>query len=224
MSGTGSATATAALALADGTVFRGRGLGAHGEAVGEVCFNTAMSGYQEILTDPSYAGQIVTFTFPHIGNVGTNDDDQEAGTPAALGLVLRADVTEPSNWRAAQHLERWLERRGLVGIAGIDTRRLTRLLRSGGAQDGALVHTARPEAIDEAALSRELFTANIPDPDLVIRTSGEQRISNFLLWQCAYSELVFLDTLWPDFSREDFVSAVREFHRRERRFGTTRVG
>ncbi len=81
-----------------------------------------------------------------------------------------------------------------------------------------------PEAIDEAALSRELFTANIPDPDLVIRTSGEQRISNFLLWQCAYSELVFLDTLWPDFSREDFVSAVREFHRRERRFGTTRVG
>ena len=152
MSGTGSATATAALALADGTVFRGRGLGAHGEAVGEVCFNTAMSGYQEILTDPSYAGQIVTFTFPHIGNVGTNDDDQEAGTPAALGLVLRADVTEPSNWRAAQHLERWLERRGLVGIAGVDTRRLTRLLRSGGAQDGALVHTARPEAIDEAAL------------------------------------------------------------------------
>ncbi len=152
MSGTGSPTATAALALADGTVFRGRGLGAVGEAVGEICFNTAMSGYQEILTDPSYAGQIITFTFPHIGNVGTNDDDQEAGTPAALGLVLRADVTEPSNWRAVQHLERWLARRGLVGIAGIDTRRLTRLLRTAGAQDGALVHTPEPEAIDEAGL------------------------------------------------------------------------
>ncbi len=152
MSGTDSATATAALALADGTVFRGRGLGARGEAAGEVCFNTAMSGYQEILTDPSYAGQIITFTFPHIGNVGTNEDDLEAETPAALGLVLRADVTEPSNWRAAQHLERWLLRRGLIGIAGIDTRRLTRLLRSGGAQDGALAHAETADAIDEAAL------------------------------------------------------------------------
>ena len=152
MSGTGSPTATAALALADGTVFRGRGLGARGEAVGEICFNTAMSGYQEILTDPSYAGQIITFTFPHIGNVGTNEDDLESGTPAALGLVLRADVTEPSNWRAVQHLEGWLERRGLIGIAGVDTRRLTRLLRTGGAQDGALVHTSEPEGIDEAAL------------------------------------------------------------------------
>ena len=153
MPGTGSPTATAALALADGTVFRGRGLGARGEAVGEICFNTAMSGYQEILTDPSYAGQIITFTFPHIGNVGTNDDDLESGTPAALGLVLRADVTEPSNWRAVQHLEGWLERRGLIGIAGVDTRRLTRLLRTGGAQDGALVHTSEPEGIDEAALT-----------------------------------------------------------------------
>ena len=152
MSGTGSPTATAALALADGTVFHGRGLGAQGEAVGEICFNTAMSGYQEILTDPSYAGQIITFTFPHIGNVGTNDDDLEAGTPAALGLVLRADVTEPSNWRAVQHLERWLARSGLIGIAGVDTRRLTRLLRTAGAQDGALVHTSEPEAIDEAQL------------------------------------------------------------------------
>ena len=152
MSGTGSPTATAALALADGTVFHGRGLGAQGEAVGEICFNTAMSGYQEILTDPSYAGQIITFTFPHIGNVGTNDDDLESGTPAALGLVLRADVTEPSNWRAVQHLERWLERRGLIGIAGVDTRRLTRLLRTAGAQDGALVYTSEPEAIDEAQL------------------------------------------------------------------------
>ncbi len=152
MPGTGSPAATAALALADGTVSRGRGLGARGEAVGEICFNTAMSGYQEILTDPSYAGQIITFTFPHIGNVGTNEDDLESGTPAALGLVLRADVTEPSNWRAVQHLEGWLERRGLIGIAGVDTRRLTRLLRTGGAQNGALMHTSEREGIDEAAL------------------------------------------------------------------------
>ena len=155
MSGTGSATATAALALADGTIFRGRGLGAQGVAVGEICFNTAMSGYQEILTDPSYAGQIITFTFPHIGNVGTNDDDREAATPAARGLVLRADITEASNWRAVQHLERWLERHGLVGIAGVDTRRLTRLLRTGGAQDGALAHAPAAETIDEAALVAE---------------------------------------------------------------------
>ena len=155
MPGTGSATATAALALADGTIFRGRGLGAHGVAVGEICFNTAMSGYQEILTDPSYAGQIITFTFPHIGNVGTNDDDREAETPAARGLVLRADITEASNWRAVQHLEHWLERCGLIGIAGVDTRRLTRLLRTGGAQDGALAHAPAAEAIDEAALIAE---------------------------------------------------------------------
>ena len=150
MSEAGSITATAALALTDGTVFRGRGLGARSEAVGEVCFNTAMSGYQEILTDPSYAGQIIAFTFPHIGNVGTNDHDIEAAAPAARGLVLRAEVTAPSNWRAAQPLDGWLERRGLVGIAGVDTRRLTRLLRTQGVQNGALAHA--PGAIDEAAL------------------------------------------------------------------------
>ena len=150
MSEAGSITATAALALTDGTVFRGRGLGARSEAVGEVCFNTAMSGYQEILTDPSYAGQIIAFTFPHIGNVGTNDHDIEAAAPAARGLVLRAEVTAPSNWRAAQPLDGWLERRGLIGIAGVDTRRLTRLLRTQGVQNGALAHA--PGAIDEAAL------------------------------------------------------------------------
>ena len=153
MPGTGSATATAALALADGTVFRGSGLGAHGSAAGEICFNTAMSGYQEILTDPSYAGQIITFTFPHIGNVGTNDHDRESETPAARGLVLCANITEPSSWRAARHLEHWLERHGLIGIAGVDTRRLTRLLRTRGAQNGALAHAPSPEVIDEAALA-----------------------------------------------------------------------
>ncbi len=132
--------ATAALVLADGTALWGRGLGATGSAVGEVCFNTSMTGYQEILTDPSYAGQIITFTFPHIGNVGTNPEDIETQTPAARGLILRADITQPSNWRAAQHLDPWLKSRGLVGIAGIDTRALTRRIRDLGAPNGCLVH------------------------------------------------------------------------------------
>src|SRR6185437_5914823 len=131
---------TAALVLADGSVFWGHGIGAAGTRVGEVCFNTSMTVYQEIMTDPSYAGQIVTFTFPHIGNVGANREDIETQTSAALGLVLRADITEPSNWRAAQHFDAWLKVFNLVGIAGIDTRLLTRRIRDKGAPSGALVH------------------------------------------------------------------------------------
>ena len=131
---------TALLVLADGTVFRGRGLGAVGRSVGEVCFNTSMTGYQEIMTDPSYAGQIITFTFPHIGNVGTNPQDIETTTPAARGCVLAADVTEPSNWRASQHLDQWLRSHNLVGMTGVDTRRLTRRIRDGGAPNGVIVH------------------------------------------------------------------------------------
>jgi carbamoyl-phosphate synthase small subunit len=131
---------TAALMLADGTVFYGRGIGASGAAVGEVCFNTSMSGYQEILTDPSYAGQIITFTFPHIGNVGTNAFDVETVNPAARGCVLGAGISEPSSWRAAQHLDAWLASHGLVGIAGVDTRRLTRRIRDGGAPNGVVAH------------------------------------------------------------------------------------
>ena len=132
--------ATALLVLADGTVFRGRGIGATGASVGEVCFNTSITGYQEILTDPSYAGQIITFTFPHIGNVGTNPEDLEATQSAARGLVLRADITEPANFRSSRHLNDWLVDYGLIGIAGIDTRRLTRHLRDNGAQAGVVVH------------------------------------------------------------------------------------
>ena len=128
----------AALVLADGTTFLGQGLGASGAVVGELVFNTAMTGYQEILTDPSYAGQLITFTFPHIGNVGTNDEDIEATNCYARGVVLRAPIGEPSNFRAAQRLDRWLEVRGLVGIAGVDTRRVTRHLRDLGAQTAAL--------------------------------------------------------------------------------------
>ena len=121
-------------------VFWGRGIGATGASVGEVCFNTSLTGYQEIMTDPSYAGQIINFTFPHIGNVGANDEDIETITPAARGCVLRADITDPSNWRAVQHLDAWLKSMGLVGIAGVDTRRLTRHIRDAGAPNGAIVH------------------------------------------------------------------------------------
>ncbi len=132
--------ATAALVLADGTVFWGRGIGAPGTGIGEVCFNTAMTGYQEIMTDPSYAGQIITFTFPHIGNIGANPEDIEGQITAARGVVLRAEISEPSNWRAAQHLNAWLKASNLVGITGIDTRALTRRIRDGGAPVACLAH------------------------------------------------------------------------------------
>jgi carbamoyl-phosphate synthase small subunit len=130
----------AALVLADGTLFWGRGLGAVGTAVGEVCFNTAVTGYQEIVTDPSYAGQIITFTFPHIGNVGANREDVEATTPAVRGLVLRAPITEPASYRATQSLDAWLRLRGLIGISGVDTRRLTRRIRDFGPPNGVIAH------------------------------------------------------------------------------------
>ena len=131
---------TAALILADGTVFWGHGIGAVGNAIGEICFNTSITGYQEILTDPSYAGQVITFTFPHIGNIGTNPEDFETVTPAARGCVLRAPVTDPSNFRATQHLDAWMRGFGLVGISGVDTRRLTRRIRDLGAPHGVVVH------------------------------------------------------------------------------------
>jgi len=132
--------ATAVLVLADGTRIWGHGIGAVGEAVGEVCFNTSMSGYQEIMTDPSYAGQIITFTFPHIGNVGANAEDLETATPAARGIVLRSLPGDPSSWRAESDLERWLKTHGLVGIAGVDTRALTRRIRDAGAPAGVVCH------------------------------------------------------------------------------------
>ncbi len=131
---------TACLALADGTLFFGRGFGATGERTAELCFNTAMTGYQEIMTDPSYAGQVVTFTFPHIGNVGVNAEDDEANDPVAEGMVVKWDPTEPSNWRAAGDLSDWLARRGRIGIGGVDTRRLTRAIRQQGAPHIALAH------------------------------------------------------------------------------------
>ncbi|HEY7301086.1 MAG TPA: glutamine-hydrolyzing carbamoyl-phosphate synthase small subunit [Xanthobacteraceae bacterium] len=149
---------TALLVLADGTVLEGFGLGATGHAVGEVCFNTAMTGYEEILTDPSYAGQIITFTFPHIGNVGTNDEDIEtvnlAATPGARGVVLHSAITQPSNYRATRHLDEWLKRRGVIGLAGIDTRALTALIRQHGMPNAVIAHEPSGR-FDLDALKRE---------------------------------------------------------------------
>ncbi len=134
--------ATGVLVLADGSVVWGRGFGAEGAAVGEICFNTAMTGYQEVMTDPSYARQIVTFTFPHIGNVGANHEDLEADNPHALGCIVRQDVTAPSNFRAIQGFDFWMKANGRIGLSGIDTRALTRRIRERGAPNGVIAHRA----------------------------------------------------------------------------------
>jgi carbamoyl-phosphate synthase small subunit len=146
--------ATGIIVLADGSVFWGRGFGAETDNVGEICFNTSMTGYQEILTDPSYAGQIITFTFPHIGNVGANDEDLESAAPASRGMIVREDITEPSNWRSTQKLDAWLKDVGLPGIGGIDTRALTKRIRDGGAPIGVIAYN--PEGkFDLAALHKK---------------------------------------------------------------------
>jgi carbamoyl-phosphate synthase small subunit len=133
--------ATGVLVLADGTILWGVGYGASGAAVGEICFNTSMTGYQEILTDPSYAGQIVTFTFPHIGNVGANPEDMERGVHGALGAITRELPTQPSNFRSVQTLPEWMIEQGVIGLAGIDTRALTRRIRDAGAPNGVIAHS-----------------------------------------------------------------------------------
>ncbi|MEY5008089.1 MAG: hypothetical protein RL764_1405 [Pseudomonadota bacterium] len=143
--------ATGVLVLASGDVLWGRGFGAEGAAVGEVCFNTAMTGYQEVMTDPSYAGQIINFTFPHIGNVGTNAEDIEATNPHALGCIVRQDVTDPSNFRNTQHFVQWMVQNGRIGLSGIDTRALTRLIRLKGAPNAVIAHNAKGQ-FDLAAL------------------------------------------------------------------------
>src|SRR5271166_1160727 len=136
---------TGVLVLASGDVVEGFGVGATGSAVGEVCFNTAMTGYQEILTDPSYAAQIITFTFPHIGVVGVNDEDIEVVNPAAstaaVGAIIRADLGEPSNFRAKARLDAWLKSRGVIGLTGVDTRALTSLIRKSGMPNAVIAHS-----------------------------------------------------------------------------------
>ncbi len=173
--------ATALLVLADGTVLEGFGLGAEGQAVGEVCFNTAMTGYEEILTDPSYAGQIITFTYPHIGNVGTNEEDVEslnmAARPGACGVILRADITSPSNYRATRALDEWLKARGIVGLAGIDTRALTALIREKGMPNAVITHSAEGK-FDLPALKKQAAEwPGLVGMDLVPMVTSAQRFS-----------------------------------------------
>src|SRR3979409_2250474 len=169
---------TALLVLADGTVLEGFGLGAEGHAVGEVCFNTAMTGYEEILTDPSYAGQLITFTFPHIGNVGTNDEDIETVNMAATPGVPRArPTTDPSNYRASRHLDQWLKARGIIGLSGIDTRALTALIRSKGMPNAVIAH-ARNGQFDLHALKEEAREwPGLEGMDLVPMVTSGQRFT-----------------------------------------------
>jgi carbamoyl-phosphate synthase small subunit len=181
---------TAVLVLADGTVLEGHGLGATGHAVGEVCFNTAMTGYEEILTDPSYAGQIITFTFPHIGNVGTNEEDIEtvnlAATPGARGVILRTFITAPSNYRATGHLDQWLKSRGIIGLCGLDTRALTALIREKGMPNAVIAH-APDGAFDLPALKAEARAwPGLVGMDLVpMVTSGQRFTWDETPWQWA---------------------------------------
>jgi carbamoyl-phosphate synthase small subunit len=172
---------TALLVLADGTVLEGFGIGAEGQAVAEVCFNTAMTGYEEILTDPSYAGQIITFTFPHIGNVGTNEDDIEsvnmAARPGACGVILRTDITAPSNYRATRALNDWLKTRGIIGLAGIDTRALTALIREKGMPNAVIAHNAAGKFDRDALKQQAREWPGLEGMDLVPMVTSAQRFN-----------------------------------------------
>ncbi|MHA1538497.1 MAG: glutamine-hydrolyzing carbamoyl-phosphate synthase small subunit [Alphaproteobacteria bacterium] len=173
-SGDSGRGATAALVLDDGSVFLGRGAGASGLSVGEVCFNTSMTGYQEILTDPSYAGQIINFTFPHIGNVGANPEDTETTTPFVRGLVLRTDITAASNYRATGDLDAWLKSHDLMALTGIDTRALTRRIREHGAPRGALAHDPKGRLDLDALAKAAKGWPGLQGMDLAIDVSCKQ--------------------------------------------------
>ena len=166
--------ATGVLVLADGTVIWGRGFGAEGEAVGEIVFNTAMTGYQEVMTDPSYAAQIITFTFPHIGNVGANYEDLEADNPFALGCIVRQDVTAPSNYRAVTGFVEWMRSNGRIGLSGVDTRALTRKIREEGAPNGVIAHSARGEFDIAALLQKARDWPGLEGMDLAREVSCRQ--------------------------------------------------
>lgn len=168
------ANLTACLVLDDGTMFFGKGFGAEGEAAAEICFNTSMTGYQEIMTDPSYAGQIVTFTFPHIGNVGTTSEDDEAGTIFAEGMVVKWDPTESSNWRSQTQLSDWLRAQGKIAIGGIDTRRLTRAIRQDGAPHALLAHAADGIFDTDALLTKARAFKGLEGLDLAKEVTCKQ--------------------------------------------------
>ncbi|PRX07232.1 UNVERIFIED_ORG: carbamoyl-phosphate synthase small subunit [Martelella mediterranea] len=178
---------TAVLVLADGTTIFGKGIGATGHVQAEVCFNTALTGYQEILTDPSYLGQIVTFTFPHIGNIGANDEDFEDLTPAArrgaVGTIFRADITQPSNYRSAGHLDAWLKARGIIGLSGIDTRALTAWIREHGAPNAVIAHDPDGNFDLDALKAEAKAWGGLEGLDLaVVATSGQSSRWNETPW------------------------------------------
>ena len=167
---------TAVLALADGTVLEGRGAGAEGDTIAEVCFNTAITGYQEILTDPSYAGQVVTFTFPHIGNIGANAEDQEdyvTGTGAG-GAIFKADITNPSNYRSAEHLDVWLKNRNIIAMSGVDTRALTALIRDKGLTNGVLAHNSNGKFDRDALVAQAKSWSGLEGADLAKEVSSDR--------------------------------------------------
>jgi len=168
--------ATGVLVLADGSLIWGKGFGAAGDAVGEVCFNTAMTGYQEVMTDPSYAGQIVTFTFPHIGNVGTNDEDIESLVEGAVGCVVREEVTPQSNFRAQRDFVQWLSDNGKIGLAGVDTRALTRRVRMQGAPNAVIAHSPDGRFDIPALLAKAQAWPGLEGMDLakIVSRSGEE--------------------------------------------------
>ncbi|NLS04549.1 glutamine-hydrolyzing carbamoyl-phosphate synthase small subunit [Rhizobium sp. P32RR-XVIII] len=191
---------TALLVLADGTVIEGKGIGATGKVQAEVVFNTALTGYEEILTDPSYLGQIVTFTFPHIGNVGANDEDIEDLVPAArhgaVGVIFKADMTEPSNYRAAKHLDAWLKARGIIGLCGVDTRALTAWIRENGSPNAVIAHDPN-DVFDLDALKAEAKAwSGLEGLDLAkIASSGQssQWAQTPWVWNEGYGELAASD-------------------------------
>ncbi|MDP5103143.1 MAG: carbamoyl phosphate synthase small subunit, partial [Erythrobacter sp.] len=163
--------ATGCLVLADGTVIWGRGFGAVGAMVGEVCFNTAMTGYQEVMTDPSYAAQIVTFTFPHIGNVGANGEDIEGNVESAVGCIVREDVTMAANFRSEQSFTEWMAANGKIGISGVDTRALTRRIRKSGAPNAVIAHSPEGAFDVPALLARAQKWAGLEGMDLAQRVT-----------------------------------------------------
>ena len=168
---------TAILVLSDGSVFKGHGFGAAVTNVGEVCFNTSMTGYQEIMTDPSYAGQIITFTFPHIGNVGANTKDNETGAPSALGMITRQLPTAPASWRSESSLEAWMVANDLPGIAGIDTRALTRRIRDAGAPTGVICHDPEGNFDIDALTAQAKAWPGLAGMDLAIEVTREAEAS-----------------------------------------------
>ena len=177
--------ATGVLVLADGTVIWGKGFGATGSQVGEVCFNTSMTGYQEVMTDPSYAAQIVTFTFPHIGNVGTNAEDVESAVESAVGCILREEVTKQSNFRAEREFEEWMRGHEKIGLSGVDTRALTRRIRQSGAPNAVIAHDPSGKFDIDALLQRAQEWPGLEGLDLAQRVTRPKQES----WEGGYWQL-----------------------------------